>query len=70
MKQKPLEVAAHDFKAALISLINGANLPPFVIASELRLVLTEIDGIATRQYEAALADYNKPEETKEEKADG
>lgn len=65
-KQKPFEVAYKDFTDTLITIVNNSELPPLVIALAMKDVLNEVNKLSEAQYQAALTEYNKPEEQQEE----
>lgn len=54
---KPLTVARHEFVEALTSLINGCQLPPFVIEAVLKDVYTDIRIVAQKQLENDMKKY-------------
>lgn len=54
---KPLTVARHEFVEALISLINGCQLPPFVIEAVLKDVYTDVRIVAQKQLENDMKKY-------------
>lgn len=62
---KPLTVARHEFVEALTDLINGCQLPPFVIEAVLKDVYTDIRIIAQRQLENDLKKYRASQSTSE-----
>ena len=65
-KQKPFEVAYKDFTDTLVTIVNNSELQPLVIALAMKDVLNEVNKLSEAQYQAALTEYNKPEEQQEE----
>ena len=61
---KPIELARQDFIDGLVSLVNEAGLPAFVVADVLRGIITEVDALAKSQYEAAKRQYEEEESKK------
>lgn len=71
MKQKPFEIAYKDFFDTLVTIVNNSGLPPLVIALVLKDVLSQVNATSEAQYQAAVAEYNKPEAQEEgEDVDG
>lgn len=60
---KPLTIARQEFAESLINIINGAELPAFVVSGVLKETLAEVDKIAAQQYE------NDRQQWEKEKAD-
>lgn len=56
---KPFSVICEEFKQELADLINNSGLPPFVIESVLQNYLSEISGIAKKQYQFDKTQYEK-----------
>ena len=55
--KKPLTVACTDFNRQLTELINTSGLPAFLIAYELKKIITQLEKIAAQQYQADLNAY-------------
>lgn len=64
IKAKPLTVAREEFIESLVKLINGANLPMFVVESILRDIAAETKAAAQKQYEIDKKAYETEEEDK------
>ena len=55
--EKTLAIKRAEFTQMLAQLINNSELPPFVIADSLALVLKEIEMLANQQLQKDLQDY-------------
>lgn len=60
---KPLTVARHEFVEALTGLINGCQLPPFVIEAVLKDVYTDVRIVAQKQLENDMKKYHASQST-------
>ena len=58
-KNKPLTVAREEFIESLVKLINGSNLPMFVVESILRDIAAETKAAAQKQYEIDKKTYEE-----------
>jgi len=68
---KPFSIAYKEFKDELANLINGSNMPPFIIESVLQNYLYEVSEIVKNQYRVDVAQYEKMLlEKKDEKEQG
>lgn len=63
---KPLTVARQEFASELVELINGAELPAFVIGEILKSALQEVERLSQAQYEQDAKSYRESQETKDE----
>lgn len=54
---KPLTVARHEFVEALTDLINGCQLPPFVIEAVLKDMYNDVHILSQRQLEIDTQKY-------------
>ena len=59
IKTKPLTVAREEFIESLVKLINGSNLPMFVVESILRDIAAETKAAAQKQYERDKKNYEE-----------
>lgn len=66
MRRKPIEVAHRDFVDTLTHVINSSDLPAFIVAQSLMIVLNDVKAIEDASYKKALEEYNAQEESEEE----
>lgn len=59
---KPLTIARQEFAESLINIINGAELPAFVISGVLKETIAEVDKIAQNQLMADRQQWEKEAE--------
>lgn len=64
---KPFSLVYKEFKNELANLINNSGLNPFIIESVLQNYLYEINSVASNQYEADKAQFEKSLLEKDEK---
>lgn len=60
---KPITVARQEFMDALVNLVNGSELPAFVITPLLELVTKKVAALEEQQYQHDLKAWNKQNET-------
>lgn len=64
--QKPIVIAREELKETIMSIINGSELPMFIIADILRPILVEAEEKTHLQYQMEMEKYKKEQEEKEE----
>ena len=63
---KTSAMICEEFKQEMANLINGSNLPPFVIELVLKDYYNEIHSLVQRQYQIDRAQYEKSLELNED----
>ena len=67
--QKPLSVARYEFIQQLTNLINGANVPFFVIESVLKDMYVDVKALAQKQLETDMGRYQAAIESGSQSSD-
>ena len=62
---KPLTVRYMEFKQNLISLINSADIPLFIVRYVLAEALEMVDKVSANEVKRELAEYKKAKEEEE-----
>ena len=67
--QKPLSVARYEFIQQLTNLINGANIPFFVIEAVLKDMYIDVKSLAQKQLESDIGRYRAALESVHQSSD-
>ena len=59
---KPLTVARQEFAETIVTAINQAEVPAFVISEVLKNALVEVEKISQAQYEKDMTEWKKIQE--------
>lgn len=61
---KPIELARQEFIEKLVDVVNGSQLPAFVVADVFRNMVVQLDQAAAAQLEQARKAYEEQEAKK------